>query len=374
MANTNISHVQLVNTFNEWRAATNDLIEDRNILRNAPYVKDGGSFDVANGSVTISRSSNGTVLTIANSGNVAVGGWVNANTLATNSELWLGPRAGDFAGVIKMNQEPANSIQAGNATWYSANQRSNNPYYGFTFYSNGTMVLANEEATATQVLVIGDSAYNVSPTRHGTIFGVSTIIGTSTPTTGYESDWQPVLDLRSNSFFVMPVGNANTGNSLFYNVTTGEITYGVAPGSNLEAGGTITGDIVITGNLTVQQNSTIRLKAYKDYILENTNVGAANTLNLNDSNWFKYTLTGSSGNRQMTFNNAPASGNGFTFTMIILQDGTGGKTPTWANTIYWAGGQVPPATTDASARDLWTFTTYDGGSTYIGTLAVKDAK
>jgi hypothetical protein len=116
------------------------------------------------------------------------------------------------------------------------------------------------------------------------------------------------------------------------------------------------------------------LRSYRDYISEDTNVSGSKTADLSGSNWFKYTLTGSSGNRQITFANAPASGTGFTVTLIIIQDGSGSKTPTWANTIYWAGGQVPPATTAASARDLWTFTTYDGGSTFLGTLAVKDAK
>jgi hypothetical protein len=116
------------------------------------------------------------------------------------------------------------------------------------------------------------------------------------------------------------------------------------------------------------------LKAYKDSITEDTNVTGSKTVDLSVSNWYKLTLTSTAGNRQITFTNAPTSGTGFTVTLVILQDGTGSKTPTWANTIYWAGGQVPPATTSASARDLWTFTTYDGGSTFIGTLAVKDAR
>ena len=116
------------------------------------------------------------------------------------------------------------------------------------------------------------------------------------------------------------------------------------------------------------------LKAYKDSITEDTNVTGSKTVDLSVSNWYKLTLTSTAGNRQITFTNAPTSGTGFTVTLVILQDGTGSKTPTWANTIYWAGGQVPPATTSASARDLWTFTTYDGGTSYIGTLAVKDAR
>ena len=52
MANANISIVTVTNTFDEWRVATNDLISDRNILRNAHYVKDNSDFTVANGAVT----------------------------------------------------------------------------------------------------------------------------------------------------------------------------------------------------------------------------------------------------------------------------------------------------------------------------------
>jgi hypothetical protein len=92
---------------------------------------------------------------------------------------------------------------------------------------------------------------------------------------------------------------------------------------------------------------------------------------LNNGNWFRYTLTGTP---TFTFANAPASGNAMTVTLLVLQNGTGGYTPAWGNTIYWAGGQVPPASTGANKLDMWTFTTTDGGSTFIGTLAVKDAR
>ena len=71
MANANISTIQITNTFDEWRVATNDLVTDRNILRNHPYVKDNSNFEIANGAMTISRSTGGTLLTIAGSGSVA---------------------------------------------------------------------------------------------------------------------------------------------------------------------------------------------------------------------------------------------------------------------------------------------------------------
>ena len=116
----------------------------------------------------------------------------------------------------------------------------------------------------------------------------------------------------------------------------------------------------------------ITLKGYKDYIVTNATVTGANTVDLSVSNWYKYTLTG---NSTITFANAPAVGNGGTVTIVTIQGTGGNKNITWANTIYWAGGQVPPiSNTAAGNTDIWTFFTFDGGSTYIGTLAVKDAR
>ena len=68
MANANISAIQVTNTFDEWRVATNDLIQDRNILRNKTYVKDESDLQLANGALTLSRSTGGVLLTITGSG------------------------------------------------------------------------------------------------------------------------------------------------------------------------------------------------------------------------------------------------------------------------------------------------------------------
>ncbi len=130
------------------------------------------------------------------------------------------------------------------------------------------------------------------------------------------------------------------------------------------------------GNIEFNANSTaignqITLKSYREFLVTNTSVTTANTVDLSTSNWFRYTLTGGT---TFTFANAPASGNTYMFAMLLIQDATGGRTVSWANTIYWAGGTIPPATTTANARDVWTFTTFDGGSTFIGTLTVKDAR
>jgi hypothetical protein len=124
-------------------------------------------------------------------------------------------------------------------------------------------------------------------------------------------------------------------------------------------------------NNIISGATSITLKAYKDFLQANTNVNAANTCDLSVSNYFRAVMTASA---QFTFINAPSSGTAQQFSLLIMQNATGGYSPTFANTVYWAGGSIPPATTAANARDLWTFITYDGGTTYWGTLTMKDAR
>lgn len=165
-------------------------------------------------------------------------------------------------------------------------------------------------------------------------------------------------------------------NNLYGDIATNNVTAGnIAVASNISTRNiSVTqnasfGNLSVTGNVTGNLVATFR--ASKEYLLQTTSSGAT-TVDLSISNWFKYTLTG---NSTYTFANAPASGNVFTVQMLLIQGSGGNKTVAWGNTIYWAGGLVPPATTAAAGNtDLWTLTTYDGGSTFIGTLTVKDAR
>jgi hypothetical protein len=126
-----------------------------------------------------------------------------------------------------------------------------------------------------------------------------------------------------------------------------------------------------TGNITSGNITNTVMRSSREYLI-NTSASGATTVDLGTSNWFRYTLTS---NSTFTFANAPASGNVFTVQLVLVQGTGGNKTVSWGNTIYWAGGQVPPATTTTAGNtDIWTLTTYDGGTTFIGTLTVKDAR
>ena len=113
---------------------------------------------------------------------------------------------------------------------------------------------------------------------------------------------------------------------------------------------------------------TVKLKSYDEYINANTATTGATTLDISSGNFFNLTLTG---NTTFTYTNAP-SGRMVSFTIAVKQDATGGRTITWPSGTKWPGGVAPPATTAANAIDIWSVMTYDGGSTWVSSLSIKN--
>lgn len=429
MANANITQVQVTNTFDEWRVATNDLISDRNILRNHPYVKDNSNFRIANGAVTIARSTGGTLLTVEGSGDASIGGTTTTTDLIVTDDGLVG-NVLTVAGntilqsnlsvakntVISQNVNVAGTLNVvtrlesvGNAHFYSNAFVSSNTTISQNLIVVGTSNLTNvyissnvrSHLNASLNVYVGQNLFvygntdlsqnlnvtgNTALSQNLNVAGTLNVTGNSIFSNGYFTGTANAEIARLN---VAYVNSLTVTDPILAPAVSGDSVYVLRFNTSTDGDGIFrvqrnSGNADIYWNETSNSyqflmnnqkaNVSLKLKSYSDYILEDTNVSGSKTIDLNQSNWFKLTLTGSSGNRQITFNSAPSSGIGYTVSLIILQDGSGSKTPTFANTIYWAGGLVPPATTSASARDLWTFTTYDGGSTYLGTLAVKDAR
>jgi hypothetical protein len=88
------------------------------------------------------------------------------------------------------------------------------------------------------------------------------------------------------------------------------------------------------------------------------NSGAAKTIDWNDGNCQKLTLTG---NCTLTLSNPVA---GATYLLRISQDATGSRTITWPAAVHWSGGTAPVLTTTASRVDL--IALYYDGTSYFG--------
>jgi len=95
--------------------------------------------------------------------------------------------------------------------------------------------------------------------------------------------------------------------------------------------------------------------------------GASLALNLSSGSVFIVTLDD---NCTLSFTSVPSTA--FGFTVELRQDGTGSRTVSWPAAVTWAGGTAPTLSTGASAVDVVTLFTPDGGTTYRGFLAGAD--
>lgn len=102
-----------------------------------------------------------------------------------------------------------------------------------------------------------------------------------------------------------------------------------------------------------------------------TNGGSQSATLVVDMSAAALTYATLTGNAAISFTGAVA-GRVYSHTLELLQDGTGGRVPTWTN-VKWEGGAPPPADTAAGKLNVYSFYTRDGGTTIIGGLAVKGA-
>ena len=98
-----------------------------------------------------------------------------------------------------------------------------------------------------------------------------------------------------------------------------------------------------------------------------TSSSNATTVNCEAGNAFSHTLTE---NTTFTFSNPPASGTAYSFSIEIIQDASAsGFTVTWPSSVDWPSATAPTLTATASAKDVFVFTTRDGGTNWYGFTA-----
>ncbi len=107
--------------------------------------------------------------------------------------------------------------------------------------------------------------------------------------------------------------------------------------------------------------------SYNETYAAVTSTTNATTVNCEAGNAFSHTLTE---NTTFTFSNPPASGTAYSFSIEIIQDsGASGYTVTWPSSVDWPSGTAPTLTATASAKDVFVFTTRDGGTNWYGFTA-----
>ena len=109
------------------------------------------------------------------------------------------------------------------------------------------------------------------------------------------------------------------------------------------------------------------LTAFSETLYAFGNTSTAATLALSNGNFVTATLTG---NCTFTFSMTSVSSGAYSFTLVLTNDGTGGRSILWPASVKWPNATVPTRTTTASKTDVYTFFTYDGGTTWWGNLSL----
>jgi len=179
----------------------------------------------------------------------------------------------------------------------------------------------------------------------------------------------------------LPVANGGTGLTAG---TSGGILAYTAAGTLASSAALTANNVVVGGGAGVVPSSTnllaisaavttgnyIKAIGYADTVTALGNTGTAINLDATSGNVFTATLTG---NATITFRYPVATGSS-SFTLILTNDATASRTIVFAGgTILYPGGAASLSrTTTANAVDVWFFFTPNGGTTWYGTIPMKN--
>ena len=121
--------------------------------------------------------------------------------------------------------------------------------------------------------------------------------------------------------------------------------------------------IKISGTTIISDSRN--LDYYGEEYHNNGNTGSSCTINMQNGNFQRAVLNS---NCTFTFSN-PTSG-ACSFTLVLYNDGTSGRSITWPSSVKWPNGSTPVRTTSANKADVYTFFTYDGGTSWWGVLSL----
>ena len=124
---------------------------------------------------------------------------------------------------------------------------------------------------------------------------------------------------------------------------------------------------ISTTSVGADVNGEFIADSYNETYAAVTSSTNATTVNCEAGNAFSHTLTE---NTTFTFSNPPASGTAYSFSIEIIQDASAsGFTVTWPTSVDWPSATAPTLTATASAKDVFIFTTRDGGTNWYGFTA-----
>jgi hypothetical protein len=179
----------------------------------------------------------------------------------------------------------------------------------------------------------------------------------------------------------LPVGSGGTG---LTSGTSGGIPYYSATNTLASSGALTANQFLIGGGAgaapsassllqvaaAVTTGNYVRSIGYADTVTALGNTGTAINIDVTSGGVFTATLTGS-----CTFTlRYPVSTGSSSFTLILTNDGTAGRTVAWSggSFVFPGGASALSRTTTANAVDVWVFFTPNGGTTWYGAIPMKN--
>ncbi len=221
---------------------------------------------------------------------------------------------------------------------------------GSSYNGSGAVTIAIDSTvatlTGTQTLT---NKTLTSPTLTTPVLGTPSS-GTLTSCTGL-----PISGLTASTSTALGVGSVELGHAT--DTTISRVSAGVVAIEGV--------NVVTTSSTATLTNKT--LTAYAETVNAHGNTGTAATLALSSGSVITATLTG---NCTFTFSTTGIPSGSFTFTLILANDATAGRTITWPASVKWPNATVPTRTTTGSRTDVYTFFTTNGGTTWLGNLSL----
>ena len=349
----------------------------------------GGTGLTTFGAINRAIFSSGTTTLTAGTLPVAAGG--TGQTTYTDGQLLIGKTSDGSLAKATITASTGISVTNGDGSITIANTA---PDQTVSLTGSGTTTItgsypnfniASNDAftgTVTSVALSGGSTgltVSGSPiTTSGTITLAGTLAVANGGTGGTTSTGSGAVVLASSPVLTTP----NIGAATATNVTSSTGSAG-AP-AYVFSGDTDTGLWSPGANtLALSTDGTERFRVtsvgyleaiYSDRVVALGNSGTATSIDLRQGNVFSATLTG---NCTFTLTNSNANSNrGSSFTLILTNDATAGRTVAWAGGAFrFPGGAATLSrTTTANAVDIWAFFTPDNGTTYYGNIVMKDVK
>ena len=197
-------------------------------------------------------------------------------------------------------------------------------------------------------------------TQSGTLASSAILLGGGASTA--------ITSTTTGTGVVTAVGNA-------VNTSGGLVTQsGTLTANNILLGGgastAISSSSLLATSAAVTSGTYIKAIGYADTVVALGNTGTAINLDVVSGGVFTATLTG---NATITLR-YPVSSGSSSFTLILTNDGTAGRTVAWAggSFLFPGGAASLSRTTTANAVDVWVFFTPNGGTTWYGNIAMKN--